>query len=392
MSANTIPLTFQTGTFTHSVFYTVPKSLQHLQPALHTSLRLVFPPDVGLGLSVKYNSTNTMIELALASAEDCSKALSSPIAVENHEFSASPAYSSINVLHKISLTDISPAPQEVLKSSLLLTFARFGVVKDIVIYNDDITGEWFTGNGHVYLEIPRESDASFEPLTHRIQLNGSDTSVLATWARMPDFCRYCKAMGHIKENCDKRPADSRTCFICHQKGHISYQRTRSQDREPQPHKRPRNREPNSAITSRRIATPKIKKGSKAISSLDLIFGPTAMPPAQDIQSSATTTSSKIENTENTPDPNESLMKPMMAFTPPSEGPGPDSDVSISSPVSSAPLLSKYAPKLTTSIPSVSSTVLNDTAMTDLADIDFDKFPESSQEGSQDQPSPSEMEV
>ncbi|CAO3704100.1 unnamed protein product [Rhizopus stolonifer] len=250
------------------------------------------------------------------------------------------------------------------------------------MYNDDITGEWFTGNGHVYLEIPRDSDASFEPLTHRIQLNGSDTSVLATWARMPDFCRYCKAMGHIKDNCDKRPADSRTCFICHQKGHISYQCTRSQDREP-----------NSAITGRRIATPKIKKGSKTTSPLDLTFGPTAIPPANDIQSSATTTSSKIENTENAPVPNESLMKPMTAFTPPSEGPVPDSDVvSISGPVSSVPLLSKYAPKPTTSVPSVSSTVLNDTAMTDLADIDFDKFPESSQEGSQDQPSPSEMEV
>ncbi|KAG1435751.1 hypothetical protein G6F56_013848 [Rhizopus delemar] len=123
-------------------------------------------------------------------------------------------------------------------------------------------------------------------------------------------------MGHIKENCDKRPADSRTCFICRQKGHISYQCTRSQDREPQPHKRSRNREPNSAITSRRIATPKIKKGSKATSSLDLTFGPTAMPPAHDIQSSATTTASKIENTENIPDPNESLMTPMTAFTPP----------------------------------------------------------------------------
>ncbi|CAO3694768.1 unnamed protein product [Rhizopus stolonifer] len=266
-------------------------------------------------------------------------------------------------------------------------------MKDIVIYNDDVTGEWFTGNGHVYLEIPRDSDASFEPLTHRIQLNGSDTSVLATWARMPDFCRYCKAMGHIKDNCDKRPADSRTCFICHQKGHISYQCTRSQDREPQPHKRPRNRESNSAITSRRIATPKIKKGSKATSPLDLTFGPTAMPPANDIQSSATTTSSKIENTENTPVPNDGLMKPMTAFTPPSEGPVPDSDVvSISGPVSSALLLSKYALKPTTSVPSASSTVLNDMAMTDLADIDFDKFPESSQKGSQDQPSPSEMEV
>ncbi|KAG1446138.1 hypothetical protein G6F56_009670 [Rhizopus delemar] len=201
-------------------------------------------------------------------------------------------------------------------------------------------------------------------------------SDLATWARMPDFCRYCKFMGHIKKNCDKRPADSRNCFICHQKGHTSYQCTHSQNHEPRPHKRPRNREPNSAITSRRIATPNIKKGSKAISSLDLTFGSTAMPPAHDIPSSDTATSFKIENTENTPDPNESLIKPMTTFTPPSEGPGPDSDVSISRPVSNAPLLSKYAPKPTTSIPSLSSTVLNDTVMTDLADINsisFQKF-------------------
>ncbi|RCI06398.1 hypothetical protein CU098_013746, partial [Rhizopus stolonifer] len=208
ITVSTVPLVFQTGTFTHFVFYMAPKSLQHLQTALHTSLPL-----------------------------------SSPIAIENHEFSASPAYSSVNDLHKISLTNISPTPQGILKLHLLLTFIRLGIVKDFVIYNDDIT------------EIPRELEASFEPLTHRIQLNGSDTSVLATWVRMHNFCRYCKAMSHIKDNCDKRLADSRTCFICHQKEHISYQCTRSQD-----------------------LIPKIKKGFKAISPLDLTFGPTAMPP------------------------------------------------------------------------------------------------------------------
>ncbi|KAG0752845.1 hypothetical protein G6F35_010441 [Rhizopus arrhizus] len=128
---------------------------------------------------------------------------------------------------------------------------------NIVLYHDDISREWFTGNGHVYLEIPRNPSTELEPLTYRISLFDSDTSFLATWARMPDHCRYCKHMGHTKESCDKRPVDPRTCFICNKNGHISYHcdRALDRDRDLSSHKRARQQAPASSVTSRRIATP-----------------------------------------------------------------------------------------------------------------------------------------
>ncbi|KAG1035325.1 hypothetical protein G6F43_013249 [Rhizopus delemar] len=247
----------RTGTAAHSVFYSVPKRLQSLQPLLHSKLRELFPVNVGLGLTVKPEPSHIQIELALASSTDCERAATTPIVIEDHTFKATLAYSSENILHKINLTDITCASDEYLKPRLQSTFERFGIVKDIVLYHDDISREWFTGNGHVYLEIPRNPSTELEPLTYRISLSDSDTSFLATWARMPEHCRYCKHMGHTKESCDKRPVDPRTCFICNKKGHISYHcdRALDRDRDLPSHKRARQQAPASSVTSRRIATP-----------------------------------------------------------------------------------------------------------------------------------------
>ncbi|KAG1152041.1 hypothetical protein G6F37_003563 [Rhizopus arrhizus] len=127
-----------------------------------------------------------MFELALATAADCLKAIDAPIIIGDHVFPAFPAYSSENVLHKINLTSVMCETEKFLKSRLFSTFKRFGPVKDTVIYHDDINCEWFTGKGHIYLEIPKDSTDTFEILTHRISLAGTDTSLLATWDRMPD--------------------------------------------------------------------------------------------------------------------------------------------------------------------------------------------------------------
>ena len=79
-------------------------------------------------------------------------------------------------------------------------------------------------------------------------------------------------MGHTKDSCDKCPADPRTCFICHKKGHISYQCTGAQDRDFQPHKRPRQREPDSTITNQRMATSSINKNYRTpVSSFNFFF-------------------------------------------------------------------------------------------------------------------------
>lgn len=63
MTNDSVPLIFQTGTFTYSAFYSAPKALLHLQPALHSNLRKAFFPNVGLGLSVKQSPKETMNRL-----------------------------------------------------------------------------------------------------------------------------------------------------------------------------------------------------------------------------------------------------------------------------------------------------------------------------------------
>ncbi|KAG1136639.1 hypothetical protein G6F37_007878 [Rhizopus arrhizus] len=175
---------------------------------------------------------------------NCLKAMDAPIIISDYVFPAFPAYSSENVLHKINLTSVMCETKEFLKSRLFSTFKRFGSVKDTVIYHDDI-------------------NYAFETLTYRISLTGTDTFLLATWDRMPDYCRYCKVVDHTEGSCDKRPADLRTCFICHKKEHASYQCTRAHDRSLQPHKRPRQREPDSTITRRRMATPSTNKSYRS---------------------------------------------------------------------------------------------------------------------------------
>jgi hypothetical protein len=79
-----------------------------------------------------------MIELALTTAVNCLKAIDASIIIGDHVFPAFPAYSSENVLHKINLTSVMYETEEFLKSRLFSTFERFGSVKDIVIYHDDI--------------------------------------------------------------------------------------------------------------------------------------------------------------------------------------------------------------------------------------------------------------
>ncbi|KAG1320494.1 hypothetical protein G6F62_011307 [Rhizopus arrhizus] len=215
LTSDKSPLIFKAGTAAHSVFYSVPKRLQSLQPLLHSQLRELFPVNVGLGLTVKPEPSNIQIEHALASATDCERAATTSIVIGKHTFKATLAYSSENILHKINLTDIICASDEYLKSRLQSTFERFGIVKDIVLYHDDISREWFTGNGHVYLEIPRNPSTELEPLEYRISLSDSDT------------------------------------------GHISYHYDRAldRDRDLPSHKRARQQAPASSVTSRRIATP-----------------------------------------------------------------------------------------------------------------------------------------
>ncbi|KAG0867260.1 hypothetical protein G6F15_012447 [Rhizopus arrhizus] len=141
------------------------------------------------------------------------------------------------------------------KETLAKLFSPFGRIVDIVLHLDDVSSQWFRGNGHILVET-RESDPNNNSPSYRLDYNGK-TSILVTWAKMPKHCRYCKAMGHTRETCSERPSEVRTCFTCGIKGHLRVNCTRAPPTEPESSKRSRRIAPDSSITTRSILTPRL---------------------------------------------------------------------------------------------------------------------------------------
>lgn len=95
----------------------------------------------------------------------------------------------------------------------------------------------YSGNGYAVLSANHTSptSSSFKSLSHKIHWtyfpidysqetgNYSDTStavnVLATWAQMPAYCRYCHAPDHSMNTCALRLKNMK-CNLCHETGHI----------------------------------------------------------------------------------------------------------------------------------------------------------------------------
>jgi hypothetical protein len=137
-------------------------------------------------------------------------------------FHASPAVNPDRALLRVNLTKLPIWSESVLRDTILTNFARYGIVREFVLYLDDWSNSWFTGNGHLYIERPTGKDIrSFESLTYQIPLEGKNTFCLATWTKMDAHCIYCKSMGHSRKDCDKLPVETRSCYVCHNRGHIA---------------------------------------------------------------------------------------------------------------------------------------------------------------------------
>jgi hypothetical protein len=189
-----MPPVFKAGTFPHSVFYTLSASQSHLEIPLSKAIRERFPRGVGLCLNINQAtpSADASVEIALVDAHTCGSALQQPITVTHNDttliFPATPAVQSSLGLTKVSLSGLPPLSYEDFKVKLGSTFAKYGLVRDIVLYEDNISGSWFTSNGRVYLDRPESHD--YLPLTPRIPLDDTTTSIsfLATWPKMGVYC------------------------------------------------------------------------------------------------------------------------------------------------------------------------------------------------------------
>lgn len=178
---------FSSGTALHSVFYHLPHHEKELWYPFIKTLRKVFPRNKGLGLIITEVDSGQLHELALPTEEDCISALSKPIyfrhAGETYILPATTAIPPTHQLYKVELSKITLLRYDVLKSELMKTFSKFGTVLDIVIYEDDITGSWFTGNGHVYISC-KKSNLQFCPQSVYVGTSGGYYSAtVATWIK-----------------------------------------------------------------------------------------------------------------------------------------------------------------------------------------------------------------
>lgn len=149
-----------------------------------------------------------------------------------------PSLSPSDDILKISLTGLPDqygrlhGGMEQLTADMSTNLTAFGTLLDCGF----VTGASgvYSGNGYAVLSV-NSTSVSKNTLSHKINwsylpldysktsnefLSTSDAvSVLATWAQMPPYCRYCHASEHSLKDCQWR-LKSIVCNLCHETGHI----------------------------------------------------------------------------------------------------------------------------------------------------------------------------
>ncbi|KAI9359093.1 hypothetical protein BD770DRAFT_442801 [Pilaira anomala] len=182
------PKYFFNGSVPHSVFYALPRELSCLSVPFIKALRDMFPRGRGLGLIERESEDYLVYEVVLDNNDDCIVALDTPVSliISGRDY-VLPAYHAIAPsleLVKVHLSNISITDFDILKTRLLETFSFYGTVLDIVLYEDDVTNTWFTGNGHVYLSRKK---AHYEhrdpPSVYLTGTNNSSNMVFTIWSK-----------------------------------------------------------------------------------------------------------------------------------------------------------------------------------------------------------------
>ncbi|KAG2229831.1 hypothetical protein BDF21DRAFT_462446 [Thamnidium elegans] len=97
-----------------------------MQKPLLKALRKAFTKGQGLGLVSKNTNTHRVYVLALRTNDGCNHASDKP------------------VIFNVTLSGIILQDYEYIKAYLLKLFSEHGTVLDIVLYEDDFTGSWFS--------------------------------------------------------------------------------------------------------------------------------------------------------------------------------------------------------------------------------------------------------
>lgn len=160
ISPSGIPRSFTRGTLPRSVIYKLPIEDEGMQNPLLSALKKAFPRGQGLGLVSKKTNTHFVYELALRTEDDCNRASDHPVVFgyedQCYSLKANIGIYGVNDIFSVALSDIMLHDFEYIKDYLLRLFSEHGTVLDIVLYEDDPTCSWFSGNGHVLIACSKE--------------------------------------------------------------------------------------------------------------------------------------------------------------------------------------------------------------------------------------------
>ncbi|KAI8380134.1 hypothetical protein BD560DRAFT_388656 [Blakeslea trispora] len=104
-----------------------------------------------------------------------------------------------------------------LREQMVERFSHFGEVLDAGLHMD---GNVFYGQGYVVLNLNKPHVTEPQTLSRIIDWGDKDRDLLLTWDEMPPFCRFCQKYDHCRADCDAL-RNSRQCFNCNERGHIS---------------------------------------------------------------------------------------------------------------------------------------------------------------------------
>ncbi|KAG2193953.1 hypothetical protein INT47_003523 [Mucor saturninus] len=149
-------------------------------------------------------------------------------------FSAYPSLSSSAEIRKITFTGL---PHQYGRRDGGVSQLTEDMKISLAPYGDLIDCGFVTGSsGYAVIAVPTSSNSTVKPLTHSVpwfyapsdyaSSTGEVSStlevvnILATWASMPPFCRYCHSESHALLYCQLRKKAT-ICHLCHVPGHIA---------------------------------------------------------------------------------------------------------------------------------------------------------------------------
>ncbi|KAI9359094.1 hypothetical protein BD770DRAFT_409908 [Pilaira anomala] len=152
------PKNYMAGTVSPSVIYMLPMEYTKYQIIFLEKLRKLYPRERAPGLIQKESSSHHIYEILLLDVADHDLALTTPITltIDGIIRSFSGFITAPQILYKFHFKKLTLASYYVIKVCLLEAFSKIGEVLDIVLYEDDPSSSWFTGNGYVYLTRQRK--------------------------------------------------------------------------------------------------------------------------------------------------------------------------------------------------------------------------------------------